>query len=146
MQQRQTSYLDMTSGNCNKDAKPAMTLPEHYGDLSVMPMPSMQVTINGAMTGALRDKAVVLTGIFPEVGGGCGLNLGKDKVKSIVESFGGKVTGSISGKICVCGVFISGKICVCAGCVHDEMRIKNLTISRPHRPVDSRPRSWDVQD
>ena len=77
----------MTSGNCNKDAKPAMTLPEHYGDLSVVPMPSMQVTINGAMTGALRDKAVVLTGIFPKVGWGCGLNLGKDKVKSIVESF-----------------------------------------------------------
>jgi hypothetical protein len=144
MQQRQTSYLDMTSGNCNKDAKPAMTLLEHYGDLSVVPMPSMQVTINGAMTGALRDKAVVLTGIFPEVGGGCGLNLGKDKVKSIVESFGGKVTGSISGKICVCGVFISSEICVCGVCT--MKRELKISISRPHRPVDSRPRSWDVQD
>ena len=132
----------MTSGNRNKDAKPAIELPAQH--LSVVPMPSMQVTINGAMTGALRDKTVVLTGIFPEVGGGCGLNLGKDKVKSIVESFGGKVTGSISGKICVCGVFISSEICVCGVCT--MKRELKISISRPHRPVDSRPRSWDVQD
>jgi len=112
-------------------------LPAHHGDLSVVPMPSMQV-INGAQRGALREKTVVLTGIFPEVGGGCGLNLGKDKVKGIVESFGGKVTGSISGKF-------DDVLCACVWCVH-EMRIKNLTISRPHRPVDSRPRSWHVQD
>jgi hypothetical protein len=26
-----------------------------------------------------------------------GLNLGKDKLKGLVESFGGKVTGSVSG-------------------------------------------------
>jgi NAD-dependent DNA ligase len=35
---------------------------------------------------------------FPEVGGGSGLNLGKDKVKGMVEAFGGKVTGSVSGR------------------------------------------------
>ena len=94
----------MTCENGNKDAKPAL------GDLSVVPMPSVQVMINRAQTGALRDKTVVLTGIFPEVGGGCGLNLGKDKVKSIVESFGGKVTGSISGKNLSCFV------CMCVVC------------------------------
>jgi NAD-dependent DNA ligase len=32
------------------------------------------------------------------VGGGSGLNLGKDRVKKMVEAFGGKVTGSVSGR------------------------------------------------
>jgi len=39
-----------------------------------------------------------LTGIFPEVGGGVGLHLGKDRVTAMIESFGGKVTGAVSGK------------------------------------------------
>jgi hypothetical protein len=30
----------------------------------------------------------VLTGIFPEIGGGSGLSLGKDRLKAIIESFG----------------------------------------------------------
>ena len=47
---------------------------------------------------ALKGKTVVLTGTFPEVGGGMGLTLGKDRVKSMVESFGGKVTSAISGR------------------------------------------------
>lgn len=47
---------------------------------------------------ALKGKTVVLTGTFPEVGGGTGLTLGKDRVKSMVESFGGKVTSAISGQ------------------------------------------------
>ena len=33
-----------------------------------------------------------------QVGGGKGLSLGKDKVTRMVESFGGRVTGSVSGK------------------------------------------------
>jgi len=47
---------------------------------------------------AFRGKTVTLTGVFPEVGGGIGLNMGKDRVKGLVESFGGRVTSSISGK------------------------------------------------
>ena len=50
------------------------------------------------VAGALEGKTVVLTGIFPEVGGGKGLNLGKAKVKAMVELFGGRVTGSVSGR------------------------------------------------
>jgi len=38
------------------------------------------------------------SGTFPEVGGGVGLNLGKDKLKDIITSFGGKVTSSVSGR------------------------------------------------
>lgn len=53
---------------------------------------------DGAVAAALIGKTVVLTGIFPEVGGGSGLKLGRAKVKSMIESFGGRVTSSISGK------------------------------------------------
>ena len=53
---------------------------------------------NGGVVGALSGKTIVMTGIFPEVGGGAGLGIGKDKVKRIIESFGGRVTGSVSGK------------------------------------------------
>lgn len=54
--------------------------------------------VNGAKVHALAGKTFVLTGIFPEVGGGIGLNLGKDRLKDIITAFGGKVTGSVSGK------------------------------------------------
>jgi hypothetical protein len=60
----------------------------------VIPVPGE----NGAQPGALAGKTFVLTGVFPEVGGGAGLSLGKGKVKAMIESFGGRVTGSISGK------------------------------------------------
>ena len=54
--------------------------------------------VNGAISGIFNGKKFVLTGVFPEVGGGSGLNLGKDRMTQIIESFGGKVTGSVSGK------------------------------------------------
>jgi hypothetical protein len=54
--------------------------------------------VNGAEANALDGQRVVLTGVFPEVGGGAGLNLGKDRTRAIIESFGGTVTSSISGK------------------------------------------------
>lgn len=60
----------------------------------VIPRPG----VNGAEAGCYEGKRFVLTGVFPEVGGGAGLNLGKDRVKAMIEDFGGKVTGSISGK------------------------------------------------
>ena len=47
---------------------------------------------------ALRGKTVVLTGIFPELGGGAGLDLGKARARALVESFGGRVTSSVSGR------------------------------------------------
>jgi BRCT domain type II-containing protein len=59
----------------------------------VIPRPG----VDGAEAGCYEGKRFVLTGIFPEVGGGAGLNFGKDKVKDMIESFGGKVTSAISG-------------------------------------------------
>jgi hypothetical protein len=53
---------------------------------------------NGALANALVKKTFVLTGLFPEVGGGAGLNLGKDRLREIIESFGGRVTSAVSGK------------------------------------------------
>jgi hypothetical protein len=47
---------------------------------------------------SLQGKIVVMTGIFPEIGGGAGLNLGKARLKSLIESLGGRVTSSVSGK------------------------------------------------
>jgi len=38
------------------------------------------------------------SGIFPELGGGSGIGIGKTKAEDLITSFGGKVTGSISGK------------------------------------------------
>lgn len=52
----------------------------------------------GAEPGVLKGKTFVLTGVFPELGGGSGLELGKARAKALIEQFGGRVTGSISGK------------------------------------------------
>ena len=46
----------------------------------------------------MQGKKFVLTGIFPEVGGGAGLSLGKVKVTQMIQSFGGTVASSVSGK------------------------------------------------
>lgn len=54
--------------------------------------------VNGAVPNVLAGKKFVLTGIFPEVGGGSGLDLGKERAKQMIESFGGRVTTGVSGK------------------------------------------------
>ena len=46
----------------------------------------------------LRGKTCVLTGVFPEVGGGVGLDVGKAKIKTMIQLLGGWVRGSISTK------------------------------------------------
>ena len=51
--------------------------------------------VDGSIEGRLQDIRFVATGLFPELGGGEGLKIGRDNLKVMVESFGGKVTGSI---------------------------------------------------
>ena len=64
------------------------------GTAFVLPRPGM----NGARAGAFAGKTFVLTGTFPEVGGGAGLNLGKSRLEEWIELFGGRNTSAISGK------------------------------------------------
>eukprot|EP00804_Cyclotella_cryptica_P018531 CCRYP_004336-RA/>CCRYP_004336-RA protein AED:0.25 eAED:0.25 QI:65/1/1/1/0.75/0.8/5/136/650 len=59
----------------------------------VIPRPG----VDGAIPDVLKGKKFVLTGIFPEVGGGSGLTLGKDRVTQMIESFSGRVTSAVSG-------------------------------------------------
>ena len=47
---------------------------------------------------SLNGITFVMTGVFPQIGGGTGLNLGKERTKALIQSFGGRVTGAISGK------------------------------------------------
>mmetsp|Transcript_26596 Transcript_26596/g.63767 ORF Transcript_26596/g.63767 Transcript_26596/m.63767 type:complete len:120 (+) Transcript_26596:156-515(+) len=54
--------------------------------------------VDGAIKDRLEDKRFVATGIFPELGGGFGLKVGRDRLKEMIESFGGKVTTGISGR------------------------------------------------
>lgn len=60
----------------------------------VIPRPG----VDGAVPDSLQGITFVCTGVFPEVGGGLGLSLGKDRVKAMIESFGGVVRSAVSGK------------------------------------------------
>jgi len=60
----------------------------------VIPKPGIGL----AIVNKLEGKTFVMSGIFPEVGGGRGLTLGKAKVKAMIEAFGGRCTSAISGK------------------------------------------------
>ena len=60
----------------------------------VIPKPG----VDGAVVNKLEGKTFVISGIFPEIGGGRGLSLGKENVKKMVAAFGGRVTSAISGK------------------------------------------------
>ena len=59
----------------------------------VVPIPGKTGVVN-----CLAGKTVVATGIFPELGGGRGLAVGKDKVTEMIKNFGGRVTSAVSGK------------------------------------------------
>jgi len=80
----------------------AISVPGKQKPGFVIPRPGGNVTLQTMLSG----KRFVLTGVFPEVGGGCGLSMGKEKVKAMIESFGGRVTSAVSGKT---DALISGK-------------------------------------
>jgi len=46
----------------------------------------------------LAGHTVILTGTFPELGGGSGLALGKANARALVEGFGGTVRSKVSGR------------------------------------------------
>lgn len=86
-----TSLVPSTQNN-----NPSTAVVSHTGKRGkfIIPRPG----VNGAVAGVLSNKRFVLTGVYPEVGGGSGLVLGKDRTKEMIESFGGRVTSSVSGK------------------------------------------------
>ena len=59
--------------------------PKKESTAMVMPRPGVGLAVPSALLG----KTVVLTGLFPELGGGYGLNQGKDEARALVVSFGG---------------------------------------------------------
>ena len=66
------------------DAEPIMELPEPGVDGEDICMAGI---------------TCVFTGTFPEAGGGEGLNLGRDRVKALVEAFSGRVVGAVSSRV-----------------------------------------------
>merc|ERR1719203_1051613 len=87
---------DVSRGAISDGARPALSLvatdkaqPAQF----VVPVPG-----RGAPAGSLAGKVFVLTGIFPEIGGGTGFRIGKDRARKMIESFGGKVTSAVSGR------------------------------------------------
>jgi NAD-dependent DNA ligase len=67
-------------------------------EITIHKPPSFSLVRNENTSNALSGKTVVMTGLFPELGGGVGLKLGKDRLKSLLQSMGAKVTSSVSGK------------------------------------------------
>jgi len=78
--------------NASNDLSLVPVEPKRRGRF-VIPVPG-----HGAPAGSLSGQTFVLTGVFPEVGGGEGLKLGKERVKKLITSFGGKVTSSVSAR------------------------------------------------
>lgn len=96
-----SAYAAPTSGTAQSlvghrgPTSTAMVAPPSAGrGFYIIPRPG----VNGAPRDFLKGKTVVMTGVFPEIGGGAGLNLGKDRLRTMCESFGARVTSAISGK------------------------------------------------
>ncbi|KAI8840161.1 hypothetical protein BJ741DRAFT_598110, partial [Chytriomyces cf. hyalinus JEL632] len=89
------SSLQSHSDDSDGVQKPNSTdiVPHKKSNFFVPPRPG----VNGP-SDFLAGKTIVLTGTFPEMGGGCGLNTGKDRLKAMCESFGARVTSAVSGK------------------------------------------------
>ncbi len=52
---------------------------------------------DGAVQDSLEGLRFVISGIWPDLGGGAGLKIGKERVRARIKQFGGKVTLTISG-------------------------------------------------
>jgi BRCA1 C Terminus (BRCT) domain len=65
------------------------------GGKFIVPRPGMDGALDANV---MSGRTFVLTGTFPELGGGSGLDLGKERCKAMVQAFGGRVTSSVSRK------------------------------------------------
>jgi hypothetical protein len=69
------SVLNLPPKDKPTDALATTSGPQRF----IVPRPGL----NGALENSLAGKTVVLTGVFPELGGGAGLGLGKIKAKAM---------------------------------------------------------------
>ena len=99
-----SSPSSSSSLNASQQSQQSLPLPMETSSSAIVLAPRQRFVVpvpgkDGASPAdAFCDKTFVLTGIFPEIGGGKGLSLGKDKTKAMIVAFGGRVTSSISGK------------------------------------------------
>jgi len=71
--------------------------PQRRGQRDKSQTPATPTAAEGAKAGILSGLRFVLTGVWPYPGGGQGLTLGKERIKTRIEKFGGIVTMSFSG-------------------------------------------------
>ena len=83
-----TAIVPAAAAAASSNANASTAVVPHTGKKQkfVPPRPG----VNGAVANVLDGKRFVMTGVFPELGGGAGLNLGKDRMKALIESFGGE--------------------------------------------------------
>ena len=91
-----SSQAMVARANPNEENNTASAVVPHVGKKAKFKVP--RPGVNGGIAGVLDGKRFVLTGVFPEIGGGSGLVLGKDRTTGMIESFGGRVTSAVSGK------------------------------------------------
>lgn len=102
----QSFHAKLTKNTVRKaraDATKSAPLPQSDSKDALVPKSKPKFEIpkpgkKGAVPNALAGITIVITGVFPELGGGAGLTLGKERCKAMIESFGGRVTSAISGK------------------------------------------------
>jgi hypothetical protein len=92
------------NGGSLADSQALVTVGSTKREVFVIPNPRGDVVKANSLAG----KTFVLTGVFPEVGGGAGLNLGKDRVKQMIQSFGGKVQQQQHRSVLLCVCSIAG--------------------------------------
>ena len=86
---------DEREGGGNNDLAVAHRQTEQH----LVPLNQMRPLVTvPATTRALAGKTFVMTGVFPELGGGVCLSVGKDKARALIETFGGVVRSAISGQ------------------------------------------------
>jgi BRCT domain type II-containing protein len=54
--------------------------------------------LDGAIEGQLKGTRFVVKSVFPQICGGFGLTIGREKLQAMIESFDSKVTTLLSGK------------------------------------------------
>lgn len=81
-----TTSTDLT------EASQEVTIPEEDKPTFVVP----KVTKKNRYK--LKGQTFVSTGIFPELGGGTGINIGKERLRQMIESFGGTYKDHMSKK------------------------------------------------